>query len=125
MDMPDPSPLSGNCDVVNIWCGKGNSVNNNTCYELTKALQNYGIIPEILGRLPVIARLSRLSINELEEVEIASITFATKKLCVVSKEMWVILLFSVSFLLYNSVNVSQCKSNNGIIINERLRSQYS
>ena len=45
-----------------------NSVNNNTCYELTKALQNYGIIPEILGRLPVIARLSRLSINELEEV---------------------------------------------------------
>ena len=24
MEMPDPSPLSGNCDVVNIWCG-GNS----------------------------------------------------------------------------------------------------
>ena len=21
MEMPDPSPLSGNCDVVNIWCG--------------------------------------------------------------------------------------------------------
>ena len=26
MKMPDPSPLSGNCDVVNIWCGgRGNS----------------------------------------------------------------------------------------------------
>ena len=24
MDMPDPSPLSGNCDVVNIWCGGSN-----------------------------------------------------------------------------------------------------
>lgn len=35
---------------------------------LTKALQNYGIIPEILGRLPVTARLSRLSVRELEEV---------------------------------------------------------
>ena len=23
MQMPDPSPLSGNCDVVNIWCGSG------------------------------------------------------------------------------------------------------
>lgn len=23
MEMPNPSPLSGNCDVVNIWCGKG------------------------------------------------------------------------------------------------------
>ena len=22
MEMPNPSPLSGNCDVVNIWCGK-------------------------------------------------------------------------------------------------------
>lgn len=25
MDMPNPSPLSGNCDVVSIWCGSGNS----------------------------------------------------------------------------------------------------
>ena len=23
MQMPDPSPLSGNCDVVSIWCGNG------------------------------------------------------------------------------------------------------
>ena len=23
MEMPNPSPLSGNCDVVNIWCGSG------------------------------------------------------------------------------------------------------
>lgn len=45
-----------------------NSINQNSCYELTKALQNYGIIPEILGRLPVVARLSKLSINELESV---------------------------------------------------------
>ena len=45
-----------------------NNLNQNSSYELTKALQNYGIIPEILGRLPVIARLSKLSINELESV---------------------------------------------------------
>ena len=45
-----------------------NNLNQDSCYELTKALQNYGIIPEILGRLPVIARLSKLSINELESV---------------------------------------------------------
>ena len=25
MEMPDPSPLSGNCDVVNIWCGVNSS----------------------------------------------------------------------------------------------------
>ena len=25
MEMPNPSPLSGNCDVVNIWCGSGSS----------------------------------------------------------------------------------------------------
>ena len=25
MEMPNPSPLSGNCDVVNIWCGKGST----------------------------------------------------------------------------------------------------
>ena len=45
---------------------------NNICddkpYLLTKALQNYGIIPELLGRLPTIARLNRLTISELEEV---------------------------------------------------------
>ena len=27
MEMPDPSPLSGNCDVVNIWCGEGTKNN--------------------------------------------------------------------------------------------------
>ena len=25
MDMPNPSPLSGNCDVVSIWCGSGSA----------------------------------------------------------------------------------------------------
>ena len=25
MEMPNPSPLSGNCDVVSIWCGTGNN----------------------------------------------------------------------------------------------------
>ena len=25
MKMPDPAPLSGNCDVVNIWCGPGSA----------------------------------------------------------------------------------------------------
>lgn len=35
---------------------------------LTKALQNYGIIPEILGRLPIIAKLKKLTINELENI---------------------------------------------------------
>ena len=45
-----------------------NSINQNSCYQLTKALQNYGIIPELLGRLPVIARLSKLTINELVSV---------------------------------------------------------
>ena len=25
MEMPNPAPLSGNCDVVNIWCGSGSS----------------------------------------------------------------------------------------------------
>jgi len=28
MEMPDPSPLSSNCDVVNIWSGTGNSTIN-------------------------------------------------------------------------------------------------
>ena len=45
-----------------------NSLNNDSSYLLTKALQNYGIIPEILGRLPIIARLHRLTISELEDV---------------------------------------------------------
>ncbi len=45
-----------------------NNSNSNSCYELTKALQNYGIIPEILGRLPVIAKLNKLTIDELESV---------------------------------------------------------
>ena len=45
-----------------------NNLNQDSCYELTKALQNYGIIPELLGRLPVIARLSKLTINELVSV---------------------------------------------------------
>ena len=32
MEMPNPAPLSGNCDVVNIWSGigKGNTSNDNT-----------------------------------------------------------------------------------------------
>ena len=30
MEMPNPSPLSGNCDVVSIWCGKGSVQNMNS-----------------------------------------------------------------------------------------------
>ena len=30
MEMPNPSPLSGNCDVVSIWCGKGSAQNMNS-----------------------------------------------------------------------------------------------
>ena len=49
-------------------CVGFNSVDDNNTYFLTKALQNYGIIPEVLGRLPVIAKLSRLTIGELVDV---------------------------------------------------------
>lgn len=34
----------------------------------TKKLQKFGIIPEILGRLPVIARLNHLSLTDLENI---------------------------------------------------------
>ena len=30
LEMPNPSPLSGNCDVVGIWCGGGNANNIQT-----------------------------------------------------------------------------------------------
>ena len=33
MEMPNPSPLSGNCDVVNIWCGGNNAPVQNTAPE--------------------------------------------------------------------------------------------
>ena len=42
--------------------------NHKNTIELTKALQNYGIIPEILGRLPVIARLNKLTIDDLQTI---------------------------------------------------------
>lgn len=45
-----------------------NHSTDNSSYLLTKALQNYGIIPELLGRLPVIAKLNKLSVKELENV---------------------------------------------------------
>lgn len=48
--------------------GFENKKNSSTDLELTKALQNYGIIPEILGRLPVVAKLNKLTIAELEDI---------------------------------------------------------
>ena len=30
MEMPNPAPLSGNCDVVTIWNGSSNGISNNT-----------------------------------------------------------------------------------------------
>lgn len=30
MEMPDPAPLSGNCDVVKVWNDSGNSINNSS-----------------------------------------------------------------------------------------------
>ena len=49
-------------------CVGFNSINDSNSYLLTKALQNYGIIPELLGRLPVIAKLSKLTVDELVDV---------------------------------------------------------
>ena len=48
--------------------GFENKKNSSTDLELTKALQNYGIRPEILGRLPVVAKLNKLTIAELEDI---------------------------------------------------------
>jgi ATP-dependent Clp protease ATP-binding subunit ClpX len=45
-----------------------NSNNSKSLEQLTKALQNYGIIPELLGRLPIVARLNKLNVDELVEV---------------------------------------------------------
>lgn len=45
-----------------------NNENIKNNIKLTKALQNYGIIPEILGRLPIISSLNKLSVNELEAI---------------------------------------------------------
>ena len=39
MEMPDPSPLSSNCDVVNIWCGDLTSTSSNQKVEKPKPVE--------------------------------------------------------------------------------------
>lgn len=45
-----------------------NSTKNDEMIIDTKKLQKFGIIPEIIGRLPIIAHLHDLSINDLEDI---------------------------------------------------------
>ena len=48
MEMPNPSPLSGNCDVVNIWNGNGNMIKPGNAAEpnLTMPVFNTNVINE-------------------------------------------------------------------------------
>ena len=50
LEMPNPSPLSGNCDVVSIWSGGANIVGDETPVETGSSLNTSGVdISSFLG----------------------------------------------------------------------------
>ena len=50
LEMPNPSPLSGNCDVVSIWSGGSTVVGNDAPVEVGSSLNNSGVdISSFLG----------------------------------------------------------------------------
>ena len=51
MEMPDPAPLSGNCDVVTIWNGAGNSLSEPTPapQETPSTPQQTQSVPQIMS----------------------------------------------------------------------------
>ena len=53
MEMPDPSPLSGNCDVVSIWCG-GNSMNSTPAPVMTETVAPAPIMTEAVTPSPTL-----------------------------------------------------------------------
>ena len=59
--MPDPSPLSGNCDVVSIWCGNGSMptpppmVTNNNFVQNTPVFENkQPEVPAVAENVPFV-----------------------------------------------------------------------
>ena len=61
MQMPDPSPLSGNCDVVSIWCGNGSMptpppmVTNNNFVQNTPVFENkQPEVPAVAENVPFV-----------------------------------------------------------------------
>jgi len=46
--------------------------------QLLKSLQKYGMIPELLGRIPVIAKLTELSVDDLSNILVSSQDSVTK-----------------------------------------------
>lgn len=87
-----------------------NSINDNSLFELTKALQNYGIIPELLGRLPVIAKLNNLTVNELEQILTVPKKALIKQYINVFKEDEVALEFTP-----DAINqIATCAHNEGL-----------
>lgn len=56
-----------------------NNVSSNNYLQLTKSIKSYGIIPELLGRLPVIASLEKLTVNELEDILVKTPNALTKQ----------------------------------------------
>ena len=87
-----------------------NKENDNSLFELTKALQNYGIIPELLGRLPVIAKLNSLTISELEQVLTIPNKALIKQYINVFKEDEVALEFTTEAIK----EIATCAYNEGL-----------
>ena len=62
MEMPNPAPLSGNCDVVTIWNGSSNGISNSTVNNVSMsqntmnvsqnlvANTNYGTVPVMVSQ---------------------------------------------------------------------------
>ena len=63
MEMPNPAPLSGNCDVVTIWKGSSSGISNNTVNDMDMSQNTMNVSQNLVvntnyGASPVMASQS-------------------------------------------------------------------
>ena len=80
MEMPNPAPLSGNCDVVTIWNGSSNGISNNTVNNINMSQNTMNVSQKLVTNTDYVAAPVMVSQPENPSLSMVTDNIATSSL---------------------------------------------
>lgn len=80
MEMPDPAPLSGNCDVVTIWNGSSNGISNNTVNNINMSQNTMNVSQKLVTNTDYVAAPVMVSQPENPSLSMVTDNIATSSI---------------------------------------------
>ena len=116
MEMPNPAPLSGNCDVVTIWKGSSSGISNNTVNDMNMSQNTMNVSQNLVANTNYGASPIMVSQSENPSLSIVTDNIATPSPTATTS----IAAFSENSQLNNNNNNNSTNNSNELEENPSL-----